>query len=92
MAIFAVGVSGEYPWQSEFIPPFKLRTRRLECLGSTWHNRINEYPSLDKKKNNFYFLTLENDNWFNFYFVLVSLNKKIASVEQGNSRLYLERN
>ena len=35
---------------------------------------------------------LENDNWFNFYFVLVSLNKKIASVEQGNSRLYLERN
>ena len=32
MAIFAFGVSGEYPCQSEFIPPFKLQTRRLNVL------------------------------------------------------------
>ena len=31
MAIFAFGVSGEYPCQSEFIPPF-MRTRRLNAL------------------------------------------------------------
>ena len=35
---------------------------------------------------------LVNDNWFHFFFVLVSLNKKIVCVEQGNSWLYLERN
>ena len=34
---------------------------------------------------------LVNDNWFHFFFVLVSLNK-IACVEQGNSWFYLERN
>ena len=35
---------------------------------------------------------LVNDNWFHFFFVLVSSNKKIAFVEQGNRWLYLERN
>ena len=32
MAIFAFGVNGEYPCQSEFISPFKLRTGRLNVL------------------------------------------------------------
>ena len=32
MAIFAFDVNGEYPCQSEFIPLFKLRTRRLNAL------------------------------------------------------------
>ena len=48
MTIFAFGVSGEYPCQFEFIPPFKLRTRRLNVLEVHRHNRINEDPSLDK--------------------------------------------
>ena len=32
MAMFAFGVSGEYPCQSEFIPPFKMPRRRLNAL------------------------------------------------------------
>ena len=91
MAIFAFGVSGESPCQSEFIPPLKLRSRRLNVLevhGITASRKIHCWTN---KKITYYF-ALVNDNWFNFFFTLVSLNKKIACVEQGNSRLYLERN
>ena len=52
----------------------------LEVHGITALMNIHRWTN---KKITLYFLTLENDNWFNFYFVLVSLNKKIASVEQG---------
>ena len=55
MAIFAFGVSGEYPCQSEFIPPF-MRTRRLNALEvqgiETASMKIQCWTN---KKNNFYF-------------------------------------
>ena len=60
----------------------------LEVHGITALMNIHRWTN---KKITLYFLTLENDNWFNFYFVLVSLNKKIASLEQRNSRLYTLR-
>ena len=62
MAIFAFGVIGDFHHQQEFIPPFKIANKASECPGSTWHNRINEDPLLDKLKNNFYYLALVNDN------------------------------
>ena len=65
MAIF-----GEYlvSCQSEFIPPFKLRTRRLnvpEVHGITASVKIHRWTN--KKTTN---LALANDSWFNFYFVI----------------------
>ena len=54
--------------QSEFIPPFKLRTRRLnvlEVLGITESVKI--HRCTNEKMTN---LALVNDNWFNFYFVI----------------------
>ena len=78
IAIFAFGVSEEYPCQSEFIPPFKLRTRRLNVLEVhciTTSMKIHRWT--DKKK--FYYLALVNYNWFNFYLFSVSLNKKIKA-------------
>ena len=54
--------------QSEFIPPFKLRTRRLnvlEVLGITESVKIHRWTN-EKMTN----LALVNDNWFNFYFVI----------------------
>ena len=54
--------------QSEFIPPFKLRTRRLnvlEVLGITESVKIHRWTN-EKTTN----LALVNDNWFNFYFVI----------------------
>ena len=54
--------------QSEFIPPFKLRTRRLnvlEVLGITKSVKIHRWTN-EKMTN----LALVNDNWFNFYFVI----------------------
>jgi len=94
MAIFAFGVSAWGIYLSiRIYPSFKIANEESECPESTWHNRINEDPLLDiNEKKNYYYLALVNDKWFNFSFVLVSLNKKIASVKQGNSWLYLERN
>ena len=93
MAIFAFSVSGEYSCQSEFIiiPPLKLRWRRLNVLevhGITASRKIHRWTNTKIT----YYLAQVKDNWFNFFFNLVSLNKNIACVEQGNSRLYLERN
>ena len=54
--------------QSEFIPPFKLRTRCLnflEVLGITESVKIHRWTN-EKMTN----LALVNDNWFNFYFVI----------------------
>ena len=54
--------------QSEFIPPFKLRTRRLnvvELHGITASVKIHRWTN--KKTTN---LALANDSWFNFYFVI----------------------
>ena len=54
--------------QSEFIPPFKLRTRRLnvlEVFGITESVKIHRWTN-EKMTN----LALVNDNWFNFYFVI----------------------
>ena len=54
--------------QSEFIPTFKLRTRRLnvlEVLGITESVKIHRWTN-EKMTN----LALVNDNWFNFYFVI----------------------
>ena len=54
--------------QSEFIPPFKLRTRRLnvlEVLCITESVKIHRWTN-EKMTN----LALVNDNWFNFYFVI----------------------
>ena len=54
--------------QSEFIPPFKLRTRRLnvlEVLGITESVKIHRWTN-EKMTN----LALVNDNWFNFYFII----------------------
>ena len=54
--------------QSEFIPPFKLRTRRLivlELHGITASVKIHCW--INKKTTN---LALANDSWFNFYFVI----------------------
>ena len=39
----------------------------MEVYGITASMKIQ--PALDKLKNNFYYLALVNDNWFNFYFV-----------------------
>ena len=69
--------------QSEFIPPFKLRTRGLnvlEVLGITASLKIHRWTN-EKITN----LALVNDNWFNFTLLLVTLNNKIARVELGNS-------
>ena len=54
--------------QSEFIPPFKLQTRRLNVLevhGITASLKI--YRWTNEKITNF---ALENDTSFNFYFVI----------------------
>ena len=54
--------------QSEFIPPFKLRTRRLnflEVFGITESVKIHRWTN-EKMTN----LALVNDNCFNFYFVI----------------------
>ena len=54
--------------QSEFIPPFKLRTRRLnvlEVLGITESVKIHRWTN-EKITN----LALVNDNWCNFCFVV----------------------
>ena len=68
MAIFAFGVNGEYSCQSEFIPPFKLRTRRLNVLEVhciTASVKIHRWTN--KKTTN---LALVKESWFNFYFVI----------------------
>ena len=66
MAFFTFGVSGQYPCQSEFIPPFKLRSRRLNVLevhDITVSMKIHRWTN---KKSNYYYLALENDNWLIF--------------------------
>ena len=54
--------------QSEFIPPFKLRTKRLnvlEVLGITASVKIHRWTN-EKITN----LALVNDSWFKFYLVI----------------------
>ena len=51
MAIFAFGVSGEYPCQSEFIPRFKLQTMLLNVLevhGITASMKIHRWTNEKK--------------------------------------------
>ena len=62
---FSFSVSEEHSCQSEFIPPLKLRSRRLNVLevhGITASRKIHRWAN---KKINFYYLALANDNWFN---------------------------
>ena len=71
MDIFEFGVNGEYPCvlSIRIYSSFKIANEASECPGSTWHKSISENPPLDKQKNNNN-LTLANDSWFNFYFVI----------------------
>ena len=59
-----------------------------ECPGIKWRNPISENPPLDKEQKTTN-LALVNDSWFNSYFVIVSLNDRIATVELGNNWKYL---
>ena len=81
MAVFAFSVSGEYPCQSEFIPPSKLRTRRLNALKvhvTTASMKIQRWTNKE--------ITSIISRWqmtigLIFTLFLFSLNKKIVSVE-----------
>ena len=60
--------------QTEFISPFKLRTRRLNVLevhGITASVKILRWTN--KKTTN---LSLANDSWLNFYFVISFIEKQ----------------